>query len=55
MRRGFRGSKEFEENRVDLLGVVNVPSVEVDYGETTDVELTQLYKKWLRESSQQII
>lgn len=36
-----------------MLGVVNVPGVEIDYGETTDVELVNLYKKWMKENSQQ--
>jgi hypothetical protein len=33
------------------LGVYNVPSIEIDYNETTDLELTHLYKKWMKENT----
>ena len=51
MRRNFRNCKEFEENKIDLLGFFNVPTIDIDYNETSDVELTHLYKKWLKENS----
>ena len=34
-----------------MLGVYNVPSIEIDYNETTDLELTHLYKKWMKENT----
>jgi hypothetical protein len=51
MRKSFINSKEFEDNKVDLLAVLNVPRIQINYNETSDAELTQTYKKWIKDNS----
>ena len=51
LRKGVKREKDFEENRVDLLSVLNVPTIDIDYNNSSAVALTQMYKKWLKDNS----
>ena len=51
MRKSFINSKEFGDNKIDLLAVFNVPKIQINYNETSDAEMTQTYKKWMKDNS----
>jgi hypothetical protein len=51
MRKFFINSKEFEDNKIDLLAVLNVPKIQINFNETSDAELIQIYKKWIKDNS----